>query len=132
MLSATTVAEYHSPSPGNFCTQRGQCLPKYLLVERHIAFKSPEISKPQAITIKWPVFGKLCPTESLFPRCHQLENVPDKYAELPRDFGSEVLGAGERRMFTRAQRPGPELRTFWPRAIPEKAFLPSTDSILRS
>ena len=34
-------------------------------------------------------------------------------------------------MFIRAQRPGPEQRTFWPREISEKTFLPSTDSILR-
>lgn len=58
VLSATEAAEYHSPSPGNLCAQRSQSLPKDLLVERHIAFKSPEISKPQAITIKWPL--KVC------------------------------------------------------------------------
>ena len=45
----------------------GVNIPRILTV-----FTSSEISKPQAISGKWPLFRKLLPTENCFPSCHQL------------------------------------------------------------
>lgn len=88
---------------------------KHLQPERQPARTSPDISKPQVVPIKRPLFGKPRPANSVFASGRRLSNVPEKLAKAPRDFGGEFLGAGAGRMFTRAQRPGPEQRTFWPR-----------------